>query len=212
MAEQIIHEQIPRSAFSGKALLDLGELEWDLMGEIPSWVITGTTNGASGTAPEEGAQYLMEGLTYQILMTDNGRYLLANFLGKGSSNHNIGVALDLTLETLSGKELEMQTSMHDLSWYSELKRNNENADMLKSIMVQAGFGTLDSEWWHFQDNDAKAELTLKPLYHGISPQCWMKDDQGWRYRQSNGKYLTGCTKTVDGVTYIFDENGYAAEQ
>ena len=40
---------------------------------------------------------------------------------------------------------------------------------------------------------------------------WIKTSAGWRYRQSNGKYLTGGWKTVSGNTYYFNKNGIRYE-
>ncbi len=149
----------------------------------------------------------LEEVTYQILMTDNGRYSLANFLALGGSRHNQGVAMDMTL-TKNGKDLEMQTSIHDLSWYSEIRRNNKNAKLLRSIMEGAGFGGLTSEWWHFQDNDAKKTLEPPYMKKGVTPEGWMADDNGWRYRKADGKFYAGCEKTIGDTTYRFDEQGY----
>ena len=180
---KIMNEPIPEANFTGKVLEDMPVLE-------------------------EG-----QTLTYQQLMTDNNRYGLSNFLAKGTSNHNMGAALDLTLEKIkNGKEVEMQTSIHDLSWYSEVKKNNKDAKTLRTIMTAAGFGTLSSEWWHFQDNDALKNLGLKALVNGVTPSCWMADDDGWRYRRENGNYYKNTTKTIDGVKYTFDENGYVVSQ
>ena len=146
-------------------------------------------------------------LTYRMLMTDNDRYALGNFLAKGGSRHNQGVALDLTL-TKNGKDLPMQTSIHDLSWYSESKGNNQNAKLLKSIMEGAGFGGLTSEWWHYQDNEAKKELEPPYMAKGVSAQGWVADDTGWRYRKADGTYYKDCEKTIDGTTCRFNEQGY----
>ena len=56
-----------------------------------------------------------------------------NFLAKSVSNHNYGVAVDITLVSLeSGEELQMQAPMHELSTRSVLTLNNENADKLAS--------------------------------------------------------------------------------
>lgn len=155
----------------------------------------------------------MTTMTYFQLMTDNGRYNLSNFLANGISNHNRGVALDLTLETMDRVEVDMQTAIHDLSWYSEVSANNDSANKLRQFMTGAGFATLKSEWWHFQDDGAKAELTqIKELYGGISAQCWMRDDYGWRYRLSDGSWLRNCIRAVDGISYFFDSNGYATAQ
>lgn len=156
-------------------------------------------------------------LTYHKLMTDNGRYSLDNFLANGGSNHNLGVALDLTLESVhTGQEIFMQSSMHDLSWYSELSLNNENAQLLSQIMLDAGFGGLKSEWWHFQDNDAKSTLELQLLRTGVTAECWMKDENGWRYRLADGTYVAAVETEVleyeiAGVLYQFDVAGYLVE-
>lgn len=155
----------------------------------------------------------MLNMTYFQLMTDNGRYALGNFLANGISNHNRGVALDLTLETMDREEVDMQTSIHDLSWYSEVSANNSAANLLRKIMTNAGLAPLKSEWWHFQDDEAKYSLDrIKELYDGVSAQCWMRDDYGWRYRLADGSWLRSCVRAVDGVTYTFDSNGYATAQ
>ena len=148
-------------------------------------------------------------LTYGEMMTDYGRYTMNYFLADGKSRHNRGIAVDLTLTDLAtGKELKMQTVMHDLSWYSENSRDNKNAKKLASIMEGVGFDGLKSEWWHF--HDLEAQDSLKPEYQkeGVSPECWMADDRGWRYRCSDGEYYVNCTATVEGVSCTFDEQGY----
>lgn len=151
-----------------------------------------------------------EEITYELLMT-NGTWQLGSFLAKGGSMHNLGIALDLTLEDMNGKELEMQTSIHDLSCYSVLAKNNANAKLLAQIMSTANLGGITSEWWHFQDNEARAQLKLPTVWSGVTPECWMADDQGWRYRRYNGSYFADCTREIGGKTYAFDTYGYAKE-
>lgn len=147
-------------------------------------------------------------LTYGELMTDFGRYTMNYFLAAGKSNHNKGIALDLTLVDSNNVELQMQTSMHDLSWYSELKRNNYNAKLLASIMQSVGFTGLASEWWHF--NDLETSNTYVPPYQmeGVSAECWIADDQGWKYRRADGSYYVLCSAQIDGDWYTFDRYGY----
>lgn len=108
-------------------------------------------------------------LTYRMVMTNQGAWALNDFLAKGVSQHNYGIAVDVTLETMEGEELNMQTSIHDLSWYSVVARNNENANLLASIMKAAGMEELDSEWWHFQDNDTKRKVSLHYVTEGVRP-------------------------------------------
>lgn len=147
-------------------------------------------------------------LTYQRVMT-NGTYALNSFLAKGASRHNFGVALDLTLVDLeTGEELRMQTSMHDLSWYSVTGHNNANARQLASIMTEAGFSPLSSEWWHFQDDESWKQLELIAVWEGISPEGWVYDDAGWRYRDRLSAFYQSCTVQIGAHFYNFDENGY----
>ena len=179
-AEGLADAPVPAHTYTGKELTDLPKLE---EGKI---------------------------LTYEMLMTDMGRYSLDFFLAATSSRHNQGVAMDLTIVDLAtGEEMEMLTSMHDLSWYSELERNNASADILAGIMEGAGFTGIVSEWWHFQDDKATEELAPAYLWYGVTPEGWMADDDGWRYRGANGVYWTDCREYIDGTEYVFDGNGYA---
>ncbi len=169
--------------------------------------------------PETGAQlnyildpayaYLIDptSVTYRVEMLDN-RYPLNDFLAQNGSRHNQGIALDLTLEYLdTGEELLMQTRIHDLTFHSEIGKNNATADLLASYMEGAGFHDLYSEWWHFQDNDVWHSLNPNSVRDGVSIEGWKVDDFGIRYRLSDGTYAKGIY-TVDGVSYDFGENGY----
>lgn len=179
----IINDPIPAETFTGVELDDLPEVA-------------------------EGKE-----LTYYKLVT-NGYWNLGSFLATTGSYHNMGIALDLTLESLkNGEELEMQTSMHDLSWYSVISENNSNANTLDKIMKGAGFAGLTSEWWHFQDNATRDSMGLNIfMWSGVGPECWMRDAEGWRYRKADGSYYTEIIVEIDGVDYIFDERGYATER
>lgn len=124
--------------------------------------------------------------TYRLVMTNNV-WPINYFLARGVSKHNLGVAVDLTLENLgTGTEVPMQTSMHDLSWYSCLQRNNDTANILSKVMKSAGFNGLASEWWHFQDDDSRMNLGLAAVINGVSPEGWMFDGKSWQYRNSDG--------------------------
>lgn len=86
------------------------------------------------------------------------KYDQTDFLAAKTSTHNYGIALDMTLVDLNtNKELEMQTKIHDLSIYSVTDYNNENANTFAKIMSKHGFHPLESEWWHFQDDDSKVD-------------------------------------------------------
>ena len=155
---------------------------------------------------EEGA------LTYRQLMTGD-RYSLWDFLAAGISKHNRGIAVDVALLRIEdGTELKMQSEIHDLSWYASTANNDDNARLLSDYMRAAGFGTLFSEWWHFQDMETLN--ALEPTYRsrGVTPEGWRKDDRGWRYRCADGGFITGETREIDGLSYTFDEEGYLLPQ
>ena len=73
----------------------------------------------------------------------------------GTSRHCQGIAVDMALANKSGKELKAQTAMDVLDTSALRKYNNANANKLSSFMTGAGFNTLASEWWHFQDDTYK---------------------------------------------------------
>mgnify|MGYP004557422631 CR=1 FL=1 len=75
------------------------------------------------------------------------------FLANNVSTHNKGIALDLALTDKNNNELRAQTEMHTLDTRSIVKYNNSVANKLRNIMTSQGFETLESEWWHFQENN-----------------------------------------------------------
>ena len=97
--------------------------------------------------------------------------------------------MDLTLVRLSdGNELQAQTAMHDLSHHSAMSHNTQDADIIKDYLVPAGFGTIGSEWWHFQDNETRAALRPIALSEGFSIEGWKQTPEGWRYRNADGSF------------------------
>ena len=85
--------------------------------------------------------------------------------GRGSI-HSFGMALDLTLVDVAGRELDMGTGFDDLSERShpsletQLLRRGEltaqqviHRQWLRDAMLHAGFVGINSEWWHFDCGD-----------------------------------------------------------
>ena len=77
---------------------------------------------------------------------------------EGNSWHQRGRAVDISLVNLAtGEELEMPTPMHTFSldaarssyksWSVEAQKN---VDYMTEVMTSVGFGTLETEWWHFE--------------------------------------------------------------
>lgn len=74
---------------------------------------------------------------------------------KKGSIHNRGGAVDISLVDANGKEIEMGTAFdffgpeagHNYTKFS--KKVLANRKFLKKIMIQNGFNSFDSEWWHY---------------------------------------------------------------
>ncbi|MBU9713059.1 D-alanyl-D-alanine dipeptidase [Evansella tamaricis] len=77
------------------------------------------------------------------------------------SDHNRGTAVDVTLVDQDGNELEMPTRFDDFSpnawrnYQSNTPEAQKNMEYLTKIMVESGFTTINTEWWHFADSNAK---------------------------------------------------------
>ena len=71
------------------------------------------------------------------------------------SNHNRGAAVDLTLVTKEGEELEMPTAFDTFSpaahqgYAGGSARSRANREALRAAMEAAGFKPNRMEWWHF---------------------------------------------------------------
>lgn len=79
------------------------------------------------------------------------------------SRHNRGAAVDLTLVDAAGAEQPMPTSFDDFSERAHrdfMALPNEaiaNRARLEAAMTHQGFVPLPTEWWHFDDRDAKTD-------------------------------------------------------
>lgn len=86
---------------------------------------------------------------------------------KGSI-HNKGGAVDITLETLEGKPLDMGTDFDFFgrrAYHDNLELPDdvlENRRLLKETMERHGFWSIRTEWWHYNlkagSNDAVADF------------------------------------------------------
>lgn len=79
---------------------------------------------------------------------------------KKGSIHNRGGAVDITLVDSSGNELDMGTEFDFFGKeaahnFMDLPQNIiKNRQLLKSVMIENNFKIFDSEWWHYNLNDA----------------------------------------------------------
>lgn len=90
---------------------------------------------------------------------------------KKGSIHNKGGAVDITLETLEGKELDMGTDFDFFgkkAYHDNFDLSQEildNRKLLKAIMEKHGFWSIRTEWWHYNlsaaSNDKVANFKWK---------------------------------------------------
>lgn len=75
------------------------------------------------------------------------------------SKHTRGCAVDVTLTDWEGNELDMPSDFDDLtdratrSYPHATPLQKQNALLLEKVMKEAGFRTINIEWWHFEDTD-----------------------------------------------------------
>jgi len=84
----------------------------------------------------------------------------------GGSIHNGGFAVDVTLVDSKGNELEMPTGFDDFT--ERASRNScfmsplasANLAVLTEVMKKHGFRGINTEWWHYYDEDLKERIPL----------------------------------------------------
>lgn len=82
------------------------------------------------------------------------------------SIHNRGGAVDITLQTLDGKELDMGTGFDHFGReahhsYTQLSDSVlTNRTVLKSVMMKHGFNPITSEWWHYNFSGSEKSFPI----------------------------------------------------
>ena len=90
------------------------------------------------------------------------------------SPHSRGVAIDLTLLTKDGRELEMGTefdaftpeSHHNNNEVSQAARKNRR--LLLGLMIASGWDWYENEWWHYQLPNPRAYPLLSDKEAGTN--------------------------------------------
>lgn len=91
---------------------------------------------------------------------------------KHGSNHNRGIAIDVSLADETGLPLAMPTSFDDFTPKAsptsacvvEDKSKCENRGLLIELMAQVGLKPLSTEWWHYQLPEARSY----PIIDGLN--------------------------------------------
>jgi D-alanyl-D-alanine dipeptidase len=83
---------------------------------------------------------------------------------KGLSWHCYGISVDLTLVTLEGKPVEMPSKFDEFSARAASNYTGgdpeiaKRVNLLQTLMREAGFRVIQSEWWHFDDMNARGGI------------------------------------------------------
>jgi len=97
----------------------------------------------------------------------DARYV-ANPYGKGSI-HNRGAAVDITLETLDGKHLDMGSDYDFFGKEAHMDNFNHTEEVLANRklfhdgMKKFGFNSIRTEWWHFSYKKNSGPALNQPL-------------------------------------------------
>ena len=87
----------------------------------------------------------------------------------GTNSHSRGYTVDVTLVNAEGKEVEMPTGFDDFTTFADRDYSDctdtaaKNATLLQEIMEKHGFKGLQTEWWHFtEENEYEIEKIFDP--------------------------------------------------
>jgi D-alanyl-D-alanine dipeptidase len=86
---------------------------------------------------------------------------------KKGSNHNRGIAVDVTLVDAQCREMDMPTGFDDFRAvaardYKDLPEDRKkNREILRTAMEQAGFTSIRTEWWHY-DGGVPSQFPVIP--------------------------------------------------
>lgn len=90
------------------------------------------------------------------------------------SNHNRGAAVDLTLVDKDGRELPMPSGYDEFTerahraYKGGTEEERINRQILEDAMQAEGFRGITTEWWHFDDLEAKSYPVLDEPFEKIS--------------------------------------------
>jgi len=90
------------------------------------------------------------------------------------SNHNRGAAVDLTLTDSHGNELPMPSAYDEFSerahrnYTGGTEEERKNRQTLEDAMKKEGFIGITTEWWHFDDADAKKYPVLDLPFSSVT--------------------------------------------
>ncbi len=92
------------------------------------------------------------------------------------SNHNRGMAVDLTLVDGTGAELPMPSGYDEFTerahrdYAGGTEEQRKNRAILENAMHAEGFRGITTEWWHFDYKDAKSYPVLDSPFSAVAQE------------------------------------------
>lgn len=93
----------------------------------------------------------------------------------GHNSHSRGNTVDVTLVDAEGREIEMPTGFDEFSPFADRDYSDctvtaaNNATLLQTVMEKHGFTGLQSEWWHFSENQ---EYDIEKIFDPGEISLW----------------------------------------
>jgi D-alanyl-D-alanine dipeptidase len=120
-------------------------------------------------------QWAQEIMWNKVKNTPKQRYVSSP---KRISMHTYGVAVDVSILSINGKELDMGTPVDFLGSLAEPRHETEylaagkltpnqinNRELLRTVMKKAGFRGIPNEWWHFEAcTRTEAQNNYEPIH------------------------------------------------
>ena len=93
----------------------------------------------------------------------------------GHNSHSRGNTVDITLVDAEGREVEMPSGYDDFTSFADRDYSDctvtaaNNAMLLQELMEKHGFTGLQSEWWHFSENQ---EYDIEKIFNPGAISLW----------------------------------------
>lgn len=143
----------------------------------------------------------------------------------GTNSHSRGNTIDVTLVNAEGREVEMPSGFDEFNTFADRDYSDctdaaaENAKLLESVMEKYGFEGLQSEWWHFTENQ---DYAIEKVFDPGEVSLWRAECNEYINLRTEPKVSAAVLTTIpdnhqftllgwiDGFAYVEyqDQRGY----
>ena len=133
----------------------------------------------------------------------------------GTNSHSRGNTVDVTLVNAEGKEVEMPSGFDEFSSFADRDYSDctdaaaDNAKLLQTVMEKHGFKGLQSEWWHFTENQ---DYPIEQVFDPGAVSLWRAECNEFINLRTEPNVSAGVLTTIpdnDQFTVLGWVNGFA---